>query len=478
MEQGVLFSEPTYIPESPCISMDEEVATRENHLLGMLGQGSMFISPPSLQKVRFDDRPEMHFYNIMREVCEQSPGNCCSLSMVTKAFEADGIELTKTIRYRYINKLEKTGYLEKIKMTAKGYRTVYLYLATRKNSAEETNSPVSRTNYTAVAQYKKHLVESGQVLKKVDAENIRSEGLMSGIFDRCIRLNSRDNRKDITSNLYINDQRIDIKTTCQNDKDIAHLSDVKVVWALYSIVLQQVEAAGECTSNQFMIDIAHLCDMMQLKPTGGNRDVVRDAVYRLWATNFAIKTEGKGWFNERFGVDVLKFNFSFVSELVEADDYKAFDPSNVGDNEARKTRYFIISLPNMLFEKIKTNDFDQFSIQPELMKEKVGLALSLYNLCKTKIGITNDLRGNRTQLFTMSQLRANILPGYKDIKRFSSEVRKVYQKHLAEDGVCRLYGYVMNITSIDGEEHITLFRDKSDNTIGNKSRRNKKLINA
>ncbi len=308
----------------------------------------------------------------------------------------------------------------------------------------------------------------------------------------CFRTSALDPRSEIYSRIHIPGRgECEVKTTSQTGSAITTIDDERTIKALLSLVAARMEEShdtGEEILNQWDLDIVDLCDSMGLKPTGGNRDTVRDSIYRLADTMHTISMSDEAW--ERTtelhgeGRTGSRVRVTFLKELTEAEE-------RIG--KTRRPRYFRFELSTAayqgLLEHITKSRADEqrvmvFIHNPAVLRLSGGVLHRLYDWAAAHCTRSAHSRRPRVAETTLTNLwdkglLADLpyrLARHRILKAIRAEMGKC-GKTWADEGTNTLYlsGYWLSVyNDLDLDDWvIEAFIDTRDPFIGESSVHNR-----
>jgi len=357
------------------------------------------------------------------------------------------------------------------------------------------DAPTKLKQFKDHRPYRQKLKEIKTQLIETDAQILdnslpirlaRSERLWNGVFGSCMRASRTDPRRiePFTTIYRIGSDQIKIITSSQSDSEICHVDDQRTIRAVITMVcieiIERMDQVKEI-QNEFYIDIVDLCQIMGLDGSGANRDTVRDSLKRLYSTNFNIiidsDSENGHRFAEQFGITpgADDLNFRFLTELDSSIDRE------YGGSSIRRPRWYRIALHSKTFhDLIDLNVISTFIDNKEILKVSSGLIHIFYTWCCIHV----KRSGKRVMHITLPDLQKFIIPAsrYDNFRdRFLLALKHHQEKNNQiwdENGVniINLFGYIVKMEPDFTNEFIfSVFRDKNDPIIGDKSVHNRLL---
>ena len=290
--------------------------------------------------------------------------------------------------------------------------------------------------------------------------------------------------------------------------------------------------------NSFFIDVVRIAKRMDYaSPSSGNtRMFINSAIRRLYETNFRVlmtaeSPEAAAMMRKKYGLDDDTMDFRFITDI-KSQFQEGFAPEGVDANvedlptrarhqlknyedltdeelaeyvdpfhesELKRVRLWKISIDSHLFNRLKDKEARSiFVAHEEILKERSGLAQTLYNLLNHKIGRTNrKLTGGEEQKISTSfeRLHQLLWPGRR-FERFEEHFFALLRRHsktpealakaITEANISKrtkefrpqkvvMFGFVFLLSVQKGEWHITIYRDRNDEINGDNSYHNRML---
>lgn len=289
--------------------------------------------------------------------------------------------------------------------------------------------------------------------------------------------------------------------------------------------------------NEFFIDTVDIASMLGFSgPSSGDTKArINAAIRRLYETNFRViltgdTPEDATMLRKKFGLDDDAMDFRFITDI-KSQFQEGFAPDGVnvetgklpsiaqqrlamGDltqeeleeladpfhkEELKRIRLWKISIDSHLFNRLMDKEARSiFVAHDEIMKERSGLAQTLYNLLSHKIGRTNPaLRQEQEKTVNTSfeKLHNFLWPG-RDFERFEehffallrrhSENPEIFSERIKQANVSKrtnefrphkvlMFGFMFLLSIKDRQWWITIYRDRKDEINGDNSYHNRML---
>lgn len=446
----------------------------------------------------------------------------CSFDQISSYLKAHGKPYGKTMIYDRIKNLTGAHLCQErlFKRNEKARRAKILII----------NSPILNTSEIGVeylessessflikdkrqeAEKQRDLLKSqfeDQMLDGISNRSFR-DMMMSSMLAKCIRLDSKDERKKLVTNFQYKNTPVDVTTTTLSDGDIAISSDIRYTMVITTFCLKIMEDflnkhgdINKKPQNLFLIDLSEVCTHIGNKRTTGNRFTAYKSTKRLFQTNFEIKTPQESEFAERFLEGYNEANYRFLSDFravihksVETDDLFSEDEGNELE-DIPNPRWIRISLWPASFDSMwdqvvaryrqadKTQYVNYFVQNPAVVKNQAPLAYHLFSHLSSWVGVV----GNQKKRCSTSNLYQYMLKTskYQNFVRSLIGLFKGLQKEdekpitiNTKSFKVNFYGYWIEGRALTKEEQkkdsnrkgffLTFYRDKEDPYIGDKSR--------
>jgi len=357
----------------------------------------------------------------------------------------------------------------------------------------------------------------GQFLSASEVRYAHHERLYNNFLGVAMRTSAHDPRRTepfATKHMY-RGEHILIRTSCDSASTIAHVDDQPFMRAIITYVCETIKErldAGARISdieNRFFIDIVKLLKIMQLDTGGGNRTRVREALERLFATNFTIMINPEDAHDSQFvrdfglagGSPLFEEGNEAAAALADGRSFDAFsmrfiteldakvDEALVNGMRIRRPRYFRISLhsttfANLVDKEVCTTYIDNANI----LKVNDGILHLLYSWCCYSVSRNRaETLPHRIQPeVSIKRLRERIMPEEKQQhfnRRLVRALRNYAEQHAGIDWVegerneVDLCGYLVELRPDQETKYKIAARlNKNDPTIGHNSIYNKRLI--
>ncbi len=414
---------------------------------------------------------------------------------IARLMDAKGYASSRAILDRYKRNLTEKGILIETVYKKKGERQRGLFKLCDLTAIEiEPLQPRSWQDHRKArkkqAELQNQLIERGDLLPAgeiMPGDAARSERLWNGVLDSCMRTSSRDQRKLIDTRYNFGGEMIRVVTTSQTNNKIATIDDQRTIRAVITMVCsmnQLRKVSGLDLANEYIIDIAQLCNLCRMTPNGGNRETFRQSLNRLYATNFNITAPVGSRFATIFGamdesgvvIDMNEVNHRFITELDSSDDMEQ------GAEVFRKTRYYRIALHSRTFERLCNPEvWSSFIDNPDILATGEGYIQLLYNWCNIHVGRS----GNRVIDKTAKELWMAMCPSAR-YQNFSRDLLAAVKRfHVSNGGIWKkeesfqlvnLFGYMITVRFEPLVDYVLVVaRDLKDPWIGNNSKHNRLL---
>lgn len=290
--------------------------------------------------------------------------------------------------------------------------------------------------------------------------------------------------------------------------------------------------------NSFFIDVVRIARRMDYaSPSSGNtRMFINSAIRRLYETNFRVlmtaeSPDAAAAMRKKYGLEDNTMDFRFITDI-KSQFQEGFAPDGVESNvhsapstaqqhlssyenmsdedlaayvdpfheaELKRVRLWKISIDSHLFNRLQDKEARSiFVAHEEILKERSGLAQTLYNLLNHKIGRSNrKLKGDEEQKISSSFERLHYLlwPGRR-FDRFEDHFFALLRRHsknpeelakaITEANKAKrnkpfkphrivMFGFVFLLSIHKAEWHITIYRDRDDEINGDNSYHNRML---
>jgi hypothetical protein len=291
--------------------------------------------------------------------------------------------------------------------------------------------------------------------------------------------------------------------------------------------------------NSFFIDVVRIArkSLGYSSPSSGTiRLQINAAIRRLYETNFRVlltaeNPEAAAAMRKKYGLDDDTMDFRFITDLksqfqegfapegvdAQVEDlpsraqYQLSNYEDLSDEELEKfidpfheaelkrVRLWKISIDSHLFNRLKDKEARSiFIAHEEILRERSGLAQTLYNLLSHKIGRTNQqLTGGQEQKISTSFERLhNLLWPGRRFARFEEHFFALLRRHskspqalakaITEANVAKrkkpfspqkiaMFGFIFLLSIHKGDWYITIYRDRDDDINGDNSYHNRML---
>jgi len=392
--------------------------------------------------------------------------------------------------------LTEIGLFKKEQFKRPKCKPSHLYIL--QDATDVIHAPKKRNRFSDHRPHRKKLNEIKTQLIEADFQILdlnsplrlaRSERLWNGVLGSCMRTSRTDPRrtKPFSTIYRIGDSQVEIITSSQSDSEISHVDDQRTIRAIITMVciaiVERMDLGKEII-NKFYIDIVDLCSIMGLDGSGANRDTVRDSLKRLYSTNFNIILDTKSEMNERiaelFGLTpgADNYNYRFLTELDSAIDREH------GGSTIRRPRWFLISLHSKTFnDLVDLKVISTFIDNKEILKVSSGLIHIFYTWCCIHV----KRSGKRVQNISLPDLQRAMIPtsrydNFRDrfltaLKQHQEKANQLWIPNSVNK--LNLFGYIIKIEPDEANDYLfTIYRDKNDPIIGNKSMHNRLLHNS
>lgn len=324
-----------------------------------------------------------------------------------------------------------------------------------------------------------------QVLDESTVRFARSDKLFIGVLSTCLRSSQHDPRRQepITTIYRYQKEQVKIVTSTLSDQEIATIEDIRVMRAVFTLVCMEIQErkdSGKPIENSFVLDIVSLLNLLGLSGSGGNRDVIRNSLNRLYATNFRfdINQQQKfgSLFAKSFGLDAVdEMNFKFLTELDSNID-REYDGATY-----RRPRYFRIAIHSRTYRDLMDAEtIASYIDNIEILRASSGFIDLIYNWCSIMV----KRSGYKRISTTLKQLHLKLLPATR-FDNFSTRFISAIKNHHIHNGgkwsdtssnLVKLFGYILIVEKDATEGYKFLaYRDKNDPVIGDKSFHIRKL---
>lgn len=328
------------------------------------------------------------------------------------------------------------------------------------------------------------------------------EQVFNGILDSCMRLSSKDKRKNIAIEFDVAGKPLKISSSCstKDNSDIAKLSDQRAMRNIISlckaeITKRKMKLESEHGSdfnplmipNMFHIDIHDMCKLMGMTSAANNISNVANMMQRLADTKFTVDASANPWFKNQFstlyseeGVQSDYFEFQFLNNLEIAHyNTKIKDLFGGADLTELKPRFYTFTLETRMYLTLISNDSTNlFLSHPGLSTENSGIIQRFYNWARAFISGRNKFKQHETwySLFDMHDyltpsVRLDNFRIYflRALKRFAKDGEWDDKK---QQGKALVYGYYVYYKRENGVDLFRIERDKEDPIVGDNSRHN------
>ncbi len=325
--------------------------------------------------------------------------------------------------------------------------------------------------------------------------------LLHGILDVCMRLSSKDSRREITVTTDLVGLPLKITSKVIGETgDLAALPDQRCQRAIISLVKHEIDMRvaklktnmgvldypsdsseeyqllKDKIDNLFAVNIYTLCDEIRLPKRHNNAQRLVNMMSRLANTVYDVDASKNEWFKRTFSLSGHsdQIRIQFLQNFETASEPPQFlDLFSLDEGELIPHIYTFSLDPRIFYSIIDPERTSIFLSHPELRGENSGIAQRFYNWCRAYI-TGNDKMYLKGRNFTLREMHKCLTPAAR-YDNFHPYFLRMLEKFCIGEwdvhgtSTSKIYGYIVIFESRGKDSVITIERDSDDPIVGDNS---------